>query len=35
VKPILDDYVKAAADKNLPGAQMLADLQAEIEKAAK
>jgi TRAP-type C4-dicarboxylate transport system substrate-binding protein len=35
VKPILDAYVKAAKDKNLPGDKMLADLQAEIAKATK
>jgi TRAP-type C4-dicarboxylate transport system substrate-binding protein len=33
VKPILEAYVKAAKDKNLPGDTMLADLQAEIAKA--
>lgn len=35
VKPILEAYVKAAKEKNLPGDKMLADLQAEIAKAAK
>lgn len=30
VKPILDDYVKKAAEKNLPGAAFLADLQQAI-----
>jgi TRAP-type C4-dicarboxylate transport system substrate-binding protein len=35
VKPILEAYVKAAKDKSLPGDKMLADLQAEIAKAAK
>ena len=30
VKPILDDYVKAAKEKDLPGDAMLADLQAVI-----
>lgn len=33
VKPILEAYVKAAKEKNLPGDKMLADLQAEIAKA--
>lgn len=33
VKPILEAYVKAAKEKNLPGDAMLADLQAEIAKA--
>lgn len=35
VKPILEAYVKTAKEKNLPGDKMLADLQAEIAKAAK
>jgi len=34
VKPILDDYVKKTKEKNLPGDTMLADIQAEIAKAA-
>ena len=34
VKPILDDYVKKSKEKNLPGDAMLADIQAEIAKAA-
>ena len=33
VKPILDDYVKKAKEKNLPGDALLADIQAEIAKA--
>ena len=33
VKPILDDYVKKAKEKNLPGDAMLADIRAEIAKA--
>jgi TRAP-type transport system periplasmic protein len=33
VKPILEDYVKRAKEKNLPGDAMLADLQSEILKA--
>lgn len=33
VKPILDDYVKAAAAKNLPGEAFLKDLQAELVQA--
>jgi len=33
VKPILEAYVKAAKEKNLPGDTLLADLQAEIAKA--
>ncbi len=32
VKPILDDYVKATAEKKLPGAAFLADVQAELVK---
>ncbi len=31
VKPVLDEYVTAAASKNLPGEQFLADLQALIK----
>ena len=34
VKPILDDYVKKAKEKNLPGDAMLADMQAEIARVA-
>lgn len=34
VKPILDDYVKQTKEKSLPGDALLADLQAEIAKAA-
>lgn len=34
VKPILDNYVKAAREKNLPGEALLRDLQAEIARAA-
>ena len=34
VKPILDDYVSKAKEKNLPGGDMLADIQGEIAKAA-
>ncbi len=30
VRPVLDDYVAATAEKNLPGDQFLADLQAMI-----
>jgi TRAP-type transport system periplasmic protein len=33
VKPVLDDYVKKAKDKNLPGDALLADVQAEVAKA--
>ena len=33
VKPILDDFVKKAKEKNLPGETMLADIQAEVAKA--
>jgi TRAP-type C4-dicarboxylate transport system substrate-binding protein len=34
VRPILDDYVKKTKEKNLPGEAMLADIQADIAKAA-
>jgi TRAP-type transport system periplasmic protein len=34
VKPILEDYVKKAKEKNLPGDALLADLQAALAKAA-
>lgn len=34
VKPVLQDYVKAAREKNLPGEAMLADIQAEIAHAS-
>ena len=33
VKPILDDYAKAAQEKNLPGAALLQDIQAALVKA--
>jgi len=32
VQPVLDEYVKAAAEKGLPGQQFLADLRASIAK---
>lgn len=35
VKPILEAYVKATKEKNLPGDTFLADLQAEIARTAK
>jgi len=34
VKPILDEYVAGCAAKGLPGAEMLADLQAGIAAGA-
>ena len=34
VKPILDGYVAKSKEKNLPGDALLADIQAEIAKAA-
>lgn len=34
VKPILDDYVKQAAEKGLPGEAFLADIQAMLAKPA-
>ena len=34
VKPILDDFVKKAKEKNLPGDALLSDIQAGIAKAA-
>ncbi|MGQ9661782.1 MAG: TRAP transporter substrate-binding protein [Kiritimatiellia bacterium] len=34
VKPILDDYIAEAAKKNLPGAALLQDIQAELKKVA-
>jgi len=34
VKPVLQDYVTAAKEKNLPGDAMLADIQAEIAKGS-
>ena len=30
VAPILEDYVKAATEKGLPGAEFLKDLQAKV-----
>ena len=33
LKPILDDYVKRAKEKNLPGEALLRDIQAELAKA--
>ena len=33
VKPVLDDYVKKAKEKNLPGDALLADIQAAVAKA--
>lgn len=33
VKPILDDYLKTAREKNLPGEALLRDIQAELTKA--
>jgi TRAP-type C4-dicarboxylate transport system substrate-binding protein len=35
VKPIIEDFVKRAKDKNLPGDAVLADIQAELAKAPK
>ena len=35
VKPILDDYVKTAKEKEVPGEQFLKDLQAKIAEAKK
>lgn len=35
VKPILDDYVKTATEKGVPGEQFLKDLQAKITDAKK
>ncbi len=34
VKPILEDYVKKSQEKNLPGAALLQDVQAELAKAS-
>jgi TRAP-type C4-dicarboxylate transport system substrate-binding protein len=34
VKPLLEDYVKKSKEKNLPGDSLLADVQAELAKAA-
>jgi len=34
VQPLLDDFVKAAAEKGLPGEEILADLQKIVEGAA-
>jgi len=34
VKPLLEDYVKKAKEKNLPGDAMLSDIQGEIARAA-
>lgn len=34
VKPILDGFVKTSKEKNLPGDNLLADIQAEIAKVA-
>jgi hypothetical protein len=34
VKPVLDSFVAKSKEKNLPGDALLADIQAEIAKAA-